>query len=175
MKALLSVVLVSLLTGCASGDYERYVSAQSEANRQAMEGQKPLLRLVAQPGQAITGLASLEVYAPTQTTVIQQSRPNEWAGVVGQGISVLGTVAGIKAAGDAASNLAESVGKYSTTGYQYIQTPQANVSTSTSSTTTSTTSSVSNVADSNNSSTSSITSSYNPATTTTNPITTTQP
>ena len=164
MKRLMLLPLV-LLAGCASGDYERYVSAQSEANRQAMEGQRPLLRLTAQPGQPITGLASVEVYAPTQAPVIQQSRPNEWAAVVGQGIGVIGTVAGIKAAGDAAIGLADSVGKSSMAGYPYIQTPQANVTTTTTNTSTATTSTSSTATDSGNTQTT--TGSYNPATSTT--------
>lgn len=134
------------LTGCASGNYGEYVKAQSDANRLAVESQKPMVRITAQPGQPITGLASLEVYAPTSAPVIQQSRPNEWAGVLGQGISVAGSVLGIKYAGEAATSLADSVGKSSNTGYQYIQAPAANVSTVTTDastvTTTSTTSTV---------------------------------
>ena len=134
------------LTGCASGNYGEYVKAQSDANRLAVESQKPMVRITAQPGQPITGLASLEVYAPTSAPVIQQSRPNEWAGVLGQGIGVAGSVLGIKFAGEAATSLADSVGKSSNTGYQYIQAPAANVSTVTTDastvTTTSTTSTV---------------------------------
>ena len=144
--AILLSSLVALLTGCASGDYGTYVKAQSDANRLAVDGQKPLVRLTAQPGQPITGLASLEVYAPTTAPVIQQSRPSEWAGVLGQGLSIIGTVAGIKAAGDAAVGLADSVGRAGTAGYPYIQTPAANISTVTTDastvTTTSTTSTV---------------------------------
>lgn len=64
MKTII-VLLVALLTGCASRDYGEYVKAQSDANRLAVESQKPMVRITAQPGQPITGLASLEVYAPT--------------------------------------------------------------------------------------------------------------
>lgn len=140
------VIGVVALTGCASGNYGEYVKAQSDANRLAVESQKPMVRLTAQPGQPITGLASLEVYAPTSAPVIQQSRPNEWAGVLGHGISVAGSVLGIKYAGEAATSLADSVGRSSNAGYQYIQAPAANVSTVTTDastvTTTSTTSTV---------------------------------
>lgn len=148
MKTIMMVCGIVALTGCASGDYGEYVKAQSDANRLAVESQKPMVRITAQPGQPITGLASLEVYAPTSAPVIQQSRPNEWAGVLGQGIGVAGSVLGIKFAGEAATSLADSVGKSSNTGYQYIQAPAANVSTVTTdasvvtTTTTSTTSTV---------------------------------
>ncbi len=121
------------LVGCASTDYNAYLAAQSEANRQALEAQKPLIRITAQPGQQITGLASVEVYAPQQAPVIQQAKPNEWASVVGQALGVFGTVGGIVAAGNAAVNLSKSVGNAASVGYQHIQTPQANVTTSTNS------------------------------------------
>lgn len=164
MKTLILMVIAVLASGCAStSDYSQYVTAQQDANRQALEGQKPLVRLTAQPGQAITGLASLEVYAPIQAPVIQQSRPNEWAAVVSQGLGVLGTVGGIVAAGNAASDLATSVGMASTAGYPYIQTPQANVTTSNVKTT--------SVTDSGNTATQSTTGSYNPVNTTTSTTT----
>ena len=158
------VIGVVALTGCASGNYGEYVKAQSDANRLAVESQKPMVRLTAQPGQPITGLASLEVYAPTAAPVIQQSRPNEWAGVLGQGISVVGSVLGIKYAGEAATSLADSVGRSSNAGYQYIQAPAANVSTVTTTTTTNT-SNLTNT-DSGNTTTSTIADSYNPVTST---------
>lgn len=121
------LAVLGVMTGCSTtGDYKAYLQAQAEANRQAAEGQKPLVELTAQPGQAITGLASLKVYTPTAAPVIQQSRPNEWAGVVGQGLAITGTVLGIQAAGKAAIGLADSVGKAGTAGYQFIQAPQAN-------------------------------------------------
>lgn len=163
MKTII-VLLVALLTGCASGDYGEYVKAQSDANRLAVESQKPMVRLTAQPGQPITGLASLEVYAPTSAPVIQQSRPNEWAGVLGQGISVVGSVLGIKYAGEAATSLADSVGRSSNAGYQYIQAPAENVSTVTTTSTTNT-SNLTNT-DSGNTATSTIADSYNPVTST---------
>lgn len=145
MKNLAITLLITIfLAGCtASGDYKQYLQAQGDANRVATESQKPLVRLTAQPGQAITGLSSLEVFMPTVMPVVQQARPSEWAGVLGQGISVLGSVAGIHAAGQAAVGLADSVGRAGTTGYQYVQAPQANIATDSSNrsvTTTTTTS-----------------------------------
>lgn len=136
MKTLIALFVAVSLVGCAGSDYGQYVKAQSEANRLAVETQKPLVRLTAQPGQAITGLAGLEVYMPTSAPVIQQARPNEWVGLLGQGLGIAGTVIGIREAGKAAVGLADSVGRAGTTGYQYIQTPQANVSTVTTTTTT---------------------------------------
>ena len=169
MKALLLILTVLSITGCASTDYKEYVQAQAEANRLATDTAKPLVRLTAQPGQAITGLASLEVYAPTQAPVIQQARANEWAGVLGQGLSIAGTVLGIKVAGDAAIGLSDSVGKYSTAGYASIQAPQANISTI-NTTTTSNTNTLT-ATDSGNTTTHMIADSYNPVTTTTDTLT----
>ena len=72
LKRFLLLCTAVLLTACASSpDYNQYIQAQTEANKQAMESQKPLVRLVAQPGMAITGLQSLEVYTPSQAPVIQ--------------------------------------------------------------------------------------------------------
>lgn len=122
---LLSSVLFALSAGCASTDYGAYLKAQSEAQANALAAQKPLVRITAQPGQPITGLASIEVYTPAQAPVIQQSRPSEWAGVANTALSVAGTVWGIRAAGDAASSLADAVGRHSTAGYPYIQAPQS--------------------------------------------------
>ena len=137
MKTLIVVSAMLMLAGCASsGDYKQYVAAQQEANRLATDAQKPLVRLTAQPGQAITGLASLEVYTPTAAPVIQQARPNEWVGVLGQGLGIIGTVASLKVSGDAAIGLADSVGKWSTAGYSSVQAPAANVSTVTTTTST---------------------------------------
>jgi hypothetical protein len=61
-----------------------------------------------------------------QPAVIQQARPSEWAGVLGNGLQVLGVVAGIKYAGEASANLAREVGGATNHGYQFIQAPQAN-------------------------------------------------
>lgn len=131
MKTLILMVMLAVaLVGCATDkEYPDYLAAQSAANDKAAADQKPLVRLTAQPGQNITGLASLEVYTPSAAPVIQQARPSEWAGVVQTALGVTGTVLGIRAAGQAAAGLADSVGRAGTAGYQYIQAPAANVTT----------------------------------------------
>ena len=168
-----ALLLVSfVIAGCASSpDYDSYLKAQTEANRQAQESQKPLVRLTAQPGQQITGLQSLEVFAPTSMPVIQQARPNEWAAVVGQGLGVLGTVGSIYYGGKAAASLASEVRQAGTAGYAHIQAPGAITTTSTSTTTTNTMSGT-GVLGSGTYSTDqhNITSSYNPTTGSYNPV-----
>lgn len=132
MKSKLAFVLFSfalLIQGCASTDYDNYIKAQTTANEMQLKAQKPLVEIEAVEGQQITGLKALRVYAPQQQAVIQQSRPNEWAGVVTQAIGVVGTVGGIVAAGNAAVSLTKQVGVASTTGYQYIQAPSSTVNT----------------------------------------------
>lgn len=159
MKTLILMVMFAvLLAGCATDkDYAAYLAAQAAANDKAAADQKPLVRLVAQDGQAITGLHSLEVYTPAAAPVIQQARPNEWVGVVQTAVGVTGTVLGIRAAGHAAVGLADSVGRAGTAGYKYIQAPGA--------TTTSTTTTTSTV-DSSNHSTTATTDSHNSTATT---------
>lgn len=104
--ALLSILVIStMMTGCASTEsYGRYLQAQSAA----IKSQKPMLRITAQPGQPITGLASIEVYGPGMS--IQQERPSEWAAVASSGLNVLGVVGGIVAAGQASQDLVNAVG-----------------------------------------------------------------
>lgn len=118
-----AIALLLLMSGCATSDYGNYLKAQAEANKQAMTGQKPLLELTAQPGQPITGLASLRVYAPSQMPVIQQARPNEWAAVVERALGVAGTVGAIHVGGQALTNLAGEVRAAGTAGYAYVQAP----------------------------------------------------
>jgi hypothetical protein len=101
----LAFILALSLAGCASSDgYQRYLQAQSAA----IKAQKPMLRITAEKGQAITGLASIEVYGPGMS--IQQEKDNEWARVVTSGLQVVGIVGGIVAAGNASANLVDSVG-----------------------------------------------------------------
>lgn len=126
MKTALALLAALALTACASDkDYQTYIAAQQHANTQAAADQKPLVRLTAQPGQNITGLASLEVFTPQAAPVIQQARPNEWVGVINTGLAVTGTVLGIHAGGIAAGRLADSVGRAGTAGYQHVQAPGA--------------------------------------------------
>ena len=126
------LLLLPFLTACAtSAEYDSYLKAQAEANKQAAEHQKPLVRLVAQPGQQITGLQSLEVYTPTSAPVVQQARPSEWAAVVSQGLGVVGSVGGLAVGGKAAIGLASQVRQAGTAGYQSIQAPGAITTTTT--------------------------------------------
>lgn len=151
MKMIAVIIVAIILAGCASDkEYQTYIAAQTEANRQAAADQKPLIRIEAQEGQTITGLKSVEVYTPTAAPVIQQARPSEWVGVMQTGIGVAGTVLGIRAAGHAAVGLADSVGRAGTTGYQYIQAPGATTTTTTTSTVDSSNHSTTNTTDSHN-------------------------
>lgn len=110
---LIPILCALSLTGCASTqEYSQYVAAQQEANRAHIDTQKPLFRITAQPGVSITGLAGLEVYMPSAAPVIQQARPNEWVGVIGQAVGVVGVIGGIYAGGKATSSLLDSVGKF---------------------------------------------------------------
>ena len=104
--ALLGILVIStMVIGCASTEsYGRYLQAQSAA----IKAQKPMLKITAQQGQAITGLASIEVYG--QGMAIQQEKDNEWARVVTSGLQVVGVVGGIVAAGQASQDLVSAVG-----------------------------------------------------------------
>lgn len=99
-----ALVISTMFTGCASTEsYGRYLQAQSAA----IKAQKPMLRITAQPGQAIS-FGTLEVYGPGMS--IQQERPSEWAAVATSGLNVLGVVGGIVAAGQASQDLVNAVG-----------------------------------------------------------------
>lgn len=122
MKTILILLAALVVAGCATDkDYAAYLAAQSAENQRAMANQKPLVKITAQPGVPITGLESVEVYAPTSAPVVQQARANEWAGVAQTALGVVGTVAGIRAAGQAAVGLADSVGRAGTAGYDHVQ------------------------------------------------------
>lgn len=95
------------LTGCASSDsYKAYLNAHAAS----VKSQKPMLRITSQPGQPITGLASIEVYGPGATP--QQEKDSEWARVVSSGLQVVGVVGGIVAAGQASQDLVNAVGHH---------------------------------------------------------------
>lgn len=120
MKLLL-LFAMALLAGCATdGDYRDYLTAQHRAIEMSLAQQKPLVELVAQPGQQITGLQALRVYAPAEVPVVQQARPNEWAAVVERAIGVGGTVLGLKISTDGSRDLVGAVGVAVGQGYQYI-------------------------------------------------------
>lgn len=127
------VGLVAGLSGCAGGeDYVRYLEAQERIA--AAREQKPLLVLEAQPGQQITGLKRLEINAPPGVgqgvAALAPPPRSEWAGVVSQGLGIVGAVGGVIAGGRAAEGLARAVGSAATAGYSHVQAPGA-VSTST--------------------------------------------
>lgn len=130
------IVLGALSLGACStlggnkidADYSAYLAAHQAATsgyKQAVE----LVKIEAMPGQQITvsGLKGITVSmpaAPMQSAQQRVQQPNEWASVVQSGIGVVGTVMGIRAAGNAAIGLAGAVGSVA-------RTPQANVTTTT--------------------------------------------
>lgn len=126
MKLILTTIAAITLTGCASN--KEFLQAQLDAQKVASESQKPLVEITAQPGQQITGLAGIKVYMPTQAPQIKQ-HVNEWASVVGQGLSVVGTLGGIKFAGDAAIGLSDSIGRNNAGIAGMIQAPTTNTTT----------------------------------------------
>jgi hypothetical protein len=127
MKKIAIFGVVLSLVGCASPGYNEYLQAQLEAMRSSQANQRPLVEIEAMPGQDIKGLKSVRVYTPQAIPQLQQSRPNEWAGVLQSAINVGGTVLGIKFAGDAASNLAKEVGSAANHGYSFVQGQQPNI------------------------------------------------
>ncbi|GHU34240.1 hypothetical protein AGMMS50256_27600 [Betaproteobacteria bacterium] len=125
----LIVILLFVLSGCASTDYNAYLQAQQRAFAEAVSAQKPLVEIEAEPGQDIRGLRAVRIYTPVQAPQVQQARPSEWAATIEKGLGVVGTVLGIKYATDGAVRLSDSVGRGAAAAYPYVQTPQANVNT----------------------------------------------
>lgn len=136
MKSLL--LLPVFLVGCANTDYTKYLDAQAEFAR--ANPARPLLVIEAHEGQQITGLKRLEINTPQVgqgAANIQAPQPNQWLGIVGQALGIVGTVGGVVAGGKAAQGLARAVGDAATVGYSHVQaptvvvpptvTPQANV------------------------------------------------
>lgn len=121
------------LIGCAtSEDYNAYLRSQHELNVAHVANQKPLVEIEAMEGQQITGLKGIRIYTPTQAPVVQQKAPNEWVGVVSQGLGILGTVAGIAVSNRGMVDLANAVGN-TNSGYRTPTpvVPQANMTTTT--------------------------------------------
>ncbi len=116
--AVIAALGVLLAAGCA-GTQERvaYMQAQLKALEMQLKGRKPILVIEAMPGQElkITGLKRLAVYAPRSTNpgspLIKQYR-DPWANVVTNGLGVVGAVAGIYVGGQAAVELADTVGRH---------------------------------------------------------------
>ena len=121
-KVLLSIAVLTI-SGCATHTDQNFINAQLDSQRLVYEAQKPLVEIIATPGQQVTGLGGIRVYMPVQAQQIQQSRPNEWAGVAGQALGVVGTVGGIYYAGRAAVNLANTVGTSNAAIASQIQAP----------------------------------------------------
>lgn len=167
------LLITTFVTGCATTEsYSKYLAAQAQATQAAIKAQKPLLKITAQSGQAITGLSSIEVYGQAAMPTFQQERPSEWAAVAQSGLQVLGVVGGVIAGGRAAEDLANAVGKHANYGYQYIQAPGATTTSSTLTTNTTDSHAVDshNTVDSHN-----INSSYNPVDNTGTPTVVYQP
>ncbi|MDR2674868.1 MAG: hypothetical protein LBC18_08380 [Opitutaceae bacterium] len=124
---LLFPVSCLLMPGCA-GDYGKYLSAQVELAR--AHKQEPLVRIVAQEGRDITGLQSIEVFAPgpagASVAAIAPPR-NETLEFLGSGLRILGPILAAKFAGDAAVDLVRATGEAATVGYRYVQAPAANL------------------------------------------------
>lgn len=100
-----AIMISSLMLGCSTpGAYQSYLQAHAAA----VKNQRPTLEIIAQEGQAITGLKSIRVYGPGIAP--QQEKDNEWAKVVSSGINVVGVVGGIVAAGRASEDLVNAVG-----------------------------------------------------------------
>lgn len=122
----LLMMLAVVLAGCGTTrDFRDYLTAQHSVTELSIKEQKPLVRIEAQPGQQITGLAKIEVYAPQAIPQIQQARPNEWAAVANNAIDKLGGVGQVIATGRAVVGIADVVGDAATAGYGYIQAPGA--------------------------------------------------
>lgn len=122
MKNPLLFVAALLLSGCVTTDeaYRDYLTAQHRATEMTLAQQKPLVELVALPGQQITGLSALRVYTPAVVPAVQQARPNEWVGVIERAIGVGGTVLGLKISTDGSRDLVNAVGAAVGQGYQYV-------------------------------------------------------
>lgn len=122
----LLMMLALVLAGCSTtGEYRDYLTATHEGHKLALQNQKPLVEIEAAEGQVITGLKAVRVYTPVSAPVVQQARPNEWAGVANNALGVIGSLGGVYLGGKAAEGLATAVGSAATAGYGYIQAPGA--------------------------------------------------
>ncbi len=120
MKTLILILATTLaLAGCGSS-YDKYVETQRELITEALEHQKPLVKITAQEGQTITGLASVEVFAPQALPRIEQERPSQLIGAVERvAMGALG-VAGTKVIADTALGVAQEIRGAGTHGYDYV-------------------------------------------------------
>lgn len=110
MKKLVALLILAALVGLAGCSSKEEVLAYYQANLEAIKAQPPIVKLKAQPGQQITGLESLEVYAPQPGggRVAQHEDPG-WK-VLGQGVGAAAAVGGAYVALDGANKIAGTVG-----------------------------------------------------------------
>lgn len=118
--AILSLCALLALSGCGGKAYQKYLEAQLNLTTAALKNHKPLVKITAEEGQAITGLASIEVYAPQAMPQVQQQRPNEWASTIERVAVGALTLGGTKIAADAAIGLTREVGRAANHGYEYV-------------------------------------------------------
>jgi len=110
MKKLVALLILAALVGLAGCSSKEEVMAYYQAQLEAIKAQPPIVKLKAQPGQQITGLESLEVYAPQASggRVAQHEDPG-WK-VLGQGVGAAAAVGGAYVALDGANKIAGTVG-----------------------------------------------------------------
>lgn len=110
MKKLVALLILAALAGLAGCSSKEEVLAYYQAQLEAIKAQPPIVKLKAQPGQQITGLESLEVYAPQPGggRVAQHEDPG-WK-ALGQGIGAAAAVGGAYVALDGANKIAGTVG-----------------------------------------------------------------
>ena len=104
MKLIL-LAAIALIVGCANNPSAEQAYYQAAAAEQG----RPLVELVAEPGQAITGLQSLKVYAPQQGGVRQYQK--QYHPAWGMASTALQIGLPIYLGGKAAVDLADSVGR----------------------------------------------------------------
>lgn len=108
MKAVLAVLMLALVAGCSNNPTAEQAYYQAAAAQQ----DRPMVELVAEPGQAITGLQSLKIYAPNQGGVQQYRKQYHpaWS-ILGNALQIgLPVYLGGKAAVDLADTVGRRVG-----------------------------------------------------------------
>lgn len=162
------VLLALLLAGCATS--ERREADQIEAIRLHYANQRPLVRIEALPGQTITGLASIEINAPSAAPILPPEQPHPVWQTINSLLPFIATIGVANAVGRASIGVANSVG--AVRGSSNVTTTNTSTVGATTTTNTSTT------AGATTNTTSTVTGSYNPSTNTSttsgsyNPVTT---
>jgi hypothetical protein len=137
MKSYSSLILITALAvaGCAAPAIDPNYTSYLEFQKQLMmKAETPIMRMEALPGQTIslTGVKEFSVFAPNSNSKSNgvsayQAPRNEWVEVLKATIGVVGQVGSVVAIGKSVENLSDSVGKAANHGYQYVQTPQPNM------------------------------------------------